>query len=369
MNLQELYEIREKLKKSIDSLAKGWASSRPDVSTDATSKIPHPKAPADRPHVRADTMKPLTYDIREEHLAKSDAGQFFVHLGIQPSEEKKGKYAQWQVSKEQLGDILNNWHKVQWDHRSMSRPSVEGKHHATAISRKILSTPIAGYLAHNKPHGRVLYHGVGRDDVGAQALGAEKYDPYHPDPKVQQQPKGPFDEVHSHYTLNVVNKDTGHAILKHIHGLLGNNGKAVISVRRDLPPATKVVTGPKVEKSLHPDQAESDILHIQDQEAERKGPALAKNIAKPEQLPTVPDLVTVENTENQAHKLDWKTKDVVLNKNQPKTKKQWHVKVKGLDGYHPVKNIIPPKTGSVANIYHLEDGRKLHQKEIEDLRM
>ena len=62
---------------------------------------------------------------------------------------------------------------------------------------------------------------------------ADVYDKYHEDPKVRELPKGLFDVVHSHYTLNVVNKETGHEILSHINSLLKNGGHAVISTRRD----------------------------------------------------------------------------------------------------------------------------------------
>jgi hypothetical protein len=172
----------------------------------------------------------------ELEKAGKKAGQYHVHLGVDPSRQSTGKYAQWHLTKEQLGHILKNWHKVKWEQRGDSRPSDEGKFHATAISRNKLSTPIEGYLKQNKPKSKVLYHGVGRDDVGAKALGADRYDPYHPDEKVRQAPKGPYDEIHSHYTLNVVDKPTGYNILKYIHGLLKPGGKAVVSVRRDLPP-------------------------------------------------------------------------------------------------------------------------------------
>lgn len=190
---------------------------------------PVAKKPADKKHIRADTQTHL--DLK---LEKSDPGQFWVHLGLEPSKESTGKYAQWHLTKEQLGHVLKNWHEVKWDHVSASRPSSSEKFHSTAITRNKLSTPIDNYLKIHKPAGRVLYHGVGRDEIGAKALGAEKYDPFHPDPKVRQVPNGSFDEIHSHYTLNVVDKDVGKQILNHIHGLLNDGGKAVISVRRDL---------------------------------------------------------------------------------------------------------------------------------------
>ena len=163
-------------------------------------------------------------------------GQFFVHLGIRPSEERPGKYAQWCLTKKQLASVIGNWSSggVQWRWCSDSRPSTEGRYHATAIARKSLPAPLARYLTHNRPIGRVLYHGVGRDNLGARALQSDVYDPYHPDPQVRALPIGSYDEIHSHYTLNVVDSETGYAILKHIFDLLAAGGRAIISVRRDL---------------------------------------------------------------------------------------------------------------------------------------
>ena len=179
----------------------------------------------------------------------SEYGQFFVSLPVVPAYEKRGRYAQWHISRENLWKILQNWDCVQWDRCSDSRPSALGKYHATAITRNTLSAPISGYLANNTPIGRVLYHGVGRDSIGASALGAEKYDPYHTDPEVRNPPSGRFDEIHSHYTLNVVSKEQGYQILSYIHDILNDGGKVVISVRRDLTsagrtPANAAVTKP-----------------------------------------------------------------------------------------------------------------------------
>jgi ADP-ribose pyrophosphatase YjhB (NUDIX family)/GNAT superfamily N-acetyltransferase len=170
-------------------------------------------------------------------LAKSSPGQFFVDFdGVPKTREKKGLYATWELSKQDLKNILKNWDKHTWEYASASRPSASEKFHATARSRQSLSAPVSDYLkSKGATKGRVLYHGVGRDDVGADALNAEKYDPFHPNPEIRKQPSGKFDEVHSHYTLNVVDKDTGKGIIQHLHDLLNENGKAVISVRRDLP--------------------------------------------------------------------------------------------------------------------------------------
>jgi hypothetical protein len=126
------------------------------------------------------------------------------------------------------------WSSHTWELKYGAMKAVVRKHfHPTARCRQSLTVPIAKYLEKHTPADKVLYHGVGRDALGAQTLNADCYDPFHPNAEVRQEPKGHYDEIHSHYTLNVVSSEEGREILIHIHGLLKSNGKAVISVRRD----------------------------------------------------------------------------------------------------------------------------------------
>ena len=161
-------------------------------------------------------------------------------LGPQPAIERAGEFAQYHLSKVVLGSILSNWPvSSQWIAKSPARRKAGGGYHPTAISRSRVSAPLREYLARvGSANGMVLYHGVGRDALGAQALQMRgqvmRYDPHHPDAEVRQHPAGPFDEVHSHYTLNVVDADTGHDILTQIHAVLSDRGVAVVTVRRDL---------------------------------------------------------------------------------------------------------------------------------------
>ena len=53
-------------------------------------------------------------------------------------------------------------------------------------------------------------------------------------PEKRNEGKKEYGHIHSHYTLNVVNKATGKEIIQHIHDLLSGDGKAIISVRRDI---------------------------------------------------------------------------------------------------------------------------------------
>jgi len=160
-------------------------------------------------------------------------------LGPQPAIERAGEFAQYHLSKVALSGILANWPlSSQWIAKSPGRKA-SGQYHPTAISRSRVSAPLREYLAGvGSANGMVLYHGVGRDEIGAQALQMRgqvmRYDPHHPDAEVRQHPAGPFDEVHSHYTLNVVDADTGHDILTQIHAVLSDRGVAVVTVRRDL---------------------------------------------------------------------------------------------------------------------------------------
>ena len=160
-------------------------------------------------------------------------------LEVQPAINRSRDFAQYHLSKIALGNLLVEWpQSVRWTTKSSSRKT-DGKYHPTAISRTRLSAPIREYLTRvGRADGKVLYHGVGRDEVGAKALltrgSVVRFDPYHPDAEVRRRPVGYFDEVHSHYTLNVVDAETGRAILTEIYTLLTATGFVIVTVRRDL---------------------------------------------------------------------------------------------------------------------------------------
>lgn len=162
-------------------------------------------------------------------------GQFLiVFSGVKPA-ITHANFAQYILSKKDIETLLVNWSEHTWELKSGgSIKAVVQKHfHPTARCRYSITVPIAKYLEKHSTTGKVLYHGVGRDALGAKTLNAESYDPFHPNPEIRKEPKGRYDEVHSHYTLNVVNSEEGREILIQIHSLLTAKGKAVISVRRD----------------------------------------------------------------------------------------------------------------------------------------
>jgi rubredoxin len=141
--------------------------------------------------------------------------------------------------------ILSHWASIaRWEHYfSGPVPRKVEDYHPSAPPRHKPAAPITAYI-NNVPYSgrplKILYHGVGRDKPGAEALarGGKNsvyvYDPFNPDPAVRRLPDGPFDEIHSHYTLHMVGPPEGRRILKDIFDRLALDGTAFISVRRDL---------------------------------------------------------------------------------------------------------------------------------------
>lgn len=176
---------------------------------------------------------------------KDGYGIYHVNfLNFSPVSCEKGVYAEWYFSMPQLRYILDNWETaVMWKKlKDIDKPLDREKFHPTARYRKILSKPIKHYVETSSQNGtkRILYHGIGKDEIGLRALSNNGsnavygYDPFHPNKKYRSLPNGKFDEIHSHYTLNVVDKDEGKDIIGEICGKLLSGGAAIISVRRDL---------------------------------------------------------------------------------------------------------------------------------------
>ena len=135
------------------------------------------------------------------------------------------------------------------------------------------SVPVSDHIKKNGVgEGKnILYYGCGRDYGGALALAGEGaklvkeplmnggahardnegnylyqnqrieggknkvtlHDPFHYDSSIIKNPTGKFDEIHSHYVMNVIDHETGKEVINNISKLLKPNGKAVISARRD----------------------------------------------------------------------------------------------------------------------------------------
>ncbi len=164
-------------------------------------------------------------------------------LGLDPIVNFKRHYVLWNLTKPQLRHIIKNWDDVVvWDKIVERKVSYKGGYHPNTRPRKTLSSPIEYYLETNDDRNskRVLYHGIGRDNIGLKALSqygknvVYGYDPYHPNELYRSLPSGLFDEVHSHYTLSAINRYDGKNVIKEIHDKLNSNGIAVMSVRRDL---------------------------------------------------------------------------------------------------------------------------------------
>jgi hypothetical protein len=163
-------------------------------------------------------------------------GQWLVDFVNHKPVLKNGSFAQYILTKADVLAILSDFNNaVVWDNKTGGKMEVlkRDSFHPTARARTALTKPIAEYLKKNTPASSVLYHGCGRDSLGADVLKADVYDPYHPLAQVRIEPTKQYMEIHSHYTLNVVDRNNGFEVLKDIYKLLADNGKVVISVRRD----------------------------------------------------------------------------------------------------------------------------------------
>ncbi len=103
------------------------------------------------------------------------------------------------------------------------------KAHLTAISRKSPSVPMRNLDKKGLLIGNMLDYGCGRG-FDANHFNMDGYDPhYSPD-----EPTGLYDTITCNYVLNVVHEDQGQEILSKINNLLKDEGKAYITVRRDI---------------------------------------------------------------------------------------------------------------------------------------
>lgn len=153
------------------------------------------------------------------------------------------KYKLYRLKKKEIDNILNNWESYQAGiaFRSKKEETKTG-YHVTSIARKQPPTPMLKALEFeiDSPHLKeALYYGCGRDLVGFKKLktvyrSCIAYDPYHPDIKIQVEPKGSYDVIHSHYVFNVINRNTAFIELRKIHNLLSVTGELFLSVRNDL---------------------------------------------------------------------------------------------------------------------------------------
>ena len=193
-----------------------------------------------------------------DNLKKSDndpEGQFFVDFPEYSNKKTKAKggWATWHFTKRELADILRNWDtSAKWEWRGPFKYAVEeGKNHPSVRQRTEVSAPIQQHIKDNngKKVKDILYHGAGQDKTSHEALKGianqvDVYDPFQKqnNPKdvwkrdIRELPKKKYDQIHNQYTLNVVKKDghqQGKEVMQEIHDRLKDDGKAVITVRRD----------------------------------------------------------------------------------------------------------------------------------------
>ena len=101
--------------------------------------------------------------------------------------------------------------------------------HKTAIKRNRLSAPASSLQKLGLLNGRILDYGCGRGK-DCEVLSIDGYDPFYR-PIL---PSGLYDTILCTFVLNVVNETTQEAILSDMRKLIAENGKAYITVRRDI---------------------------------------------------------------------------------------------------------------------------------------
>lgn len=103
------------------------------------------------------------------------------------------------------------------------------KAYLTAISRKSLSVPAKWLIEQDLISKNHLDYGCGKGG-DADRLSCDKYDPhYFPDKPVKR-----YDSITCTYVLNVLDSTDVANVVESIRQLLTYNGKAYISVRRDI---------------------------------------------------------------------------------------------------------------------------------------
>lgn len=157
-------------------------------------------------------------------------------------------YALWKLSPDGISEMLANIKGLTWtkaNDTKMAYKTSKG-YHSTAIRRFTPPAPLQKYLDTYNPllrvGGYMLYHGVGKDDVGWRAISSwspfslvTAFDPYHPNTEIQKKPNtNTFDEIFSIYVLNVVDKKAGYQIFEDLLTWLKPHGHAIIAVRKDL---------------------------------------------------------------------------------------------------------------------------------------
>lgn len=101
--------------------------------------------------------------------------------------------------------------------------------HKTAIRRDKISAPAEYLKSSNLLIGRILDYGCGRGK-DCEVLKISGYDPYW-QPKL---PDGQFETILCTFVLNTLSTDQEQEVLNNISNILTKDGKAYITVRRDI---------------------------------------------------------------------------------------------------------------------------------------
>lgn len=107
------------------------------------------------------------------------------------------------------------------------------KSYNTAITRTKLSTPTTYLVEHQLLVGKILDYGCGKGFDAIQ-LKIDRFDPYHYRTDRKKIFATTYDTIYCNYVLNVITEPEATQVLEKIKNLLSPNGKAYISVRRDI---------------------------------------------------------------------------------------------------------------------------------------
>lgn len=119
---------------------------------------------------------------------------------------------------------------------------LQDQSHKTAITRRKPSAPLkylegVGYFRRDDV--TRLDYGCGKG-FDADYYGMDKYDPYY-FPDLDRSKK--YDIIFCTYVLNVVDEKTEFEILKDVSSLLKPDGRAMFTVRRDMPRSGRIFSG------------------------------------------------------------------------------------------------------------------------------
>ena len=103
------------------------------------------------------------------------------------------------------------------------------KAHLTAISRKTPRKPMRILDEKGLLKGDLLDFGCGRG-FDVEHFGMDGYDPHYS----PEYPTKTYDTITCNYVLNVVEEDVAHEIIDSLSKLLNKDGRAYITVRRDI---------------------------------------------------------------------------------------------------------------------------------------